>query len=193
MGRGRYHGCAHRGPKKHRHWQAGMQAQKVANLKLVGAYARSRLLPLPSPCRRSLDEKGPCPTPIPTPIPTPASEEEGAEWKGAGGMLRHVTVQVCSAPAPKSRSPNRSPPFQMRPSVSRSILDALAHSMLSDEDKVSDGGAGAISAQESIPGSGLHGVVQLGAGQGLDCRRTWYLSARLNEISVALGTVNVVA
>ena len=32
----------------------------------------------------------PYPTPIPTPIPTPSSEDEGAEWEGAGGMLRHV-------------------------------------------------------------------------------------------------------
>lgn len=170
-----------------------MQAQKVANLKLVGAYARSRLLPLPSPCRRSLDEKGPCPTPIPTPIPTPASEEEGAEWKGAGWDVTLCNRPSLFCPSTQKTITKSKSPFQMRPSVSRSILDALAHSILSDEDKVSDGGAGAISTQESIPGSGLQGVVQLGTRQGLGCRRTWYLSARLNEISVALGTVNEVA
>lgn len=61
----------------------------------------------------------------------------------------------------KSIIKSKVPAFQMQPSVSRSILSAL---VLSDEDKVSDGSARAISVLESIPGSGLQGVVQLDRG-----------------------------
>ena len=38
--------------------------------------------------------------------PTSASEEEGPEWMGAGGMRRDVTTQVFPVAQLRSRSPN---------------------------------------------------------------------------------------